>query len=222
MFTEPIHDIDAAIEWFKDKMRIEKEITEAPDGIYSWLFREGGLIILPVESEQEIGSVHANLWTWTPKLGKVYSAGELSKQGERILYNFKSGSFMQHYLKTEELREVMVTAADRKFRALGLRPVFLKCEPGTGVRCTESYEQLSGRNIISEASIITPERELFWYRQFFTEKPLNNTVSMTEIAQQIGTSNAVRKGGSPKRRSSRCSRPRGGTRRALTRRRASI
>ena len=241
MFTEPIHNMAAAIEWFKDKMRIDAQISSAPDGVYSWLFKHDGMIVIPVESEQEIGSVHANLWTWTPTLGKVYSAGELRKQGNRILYNLKSGSFMQPYLKTEEMRAAIVAGADRKFRALGLTPVFLKCEPAPAAaaaassRCTESYEQLSGKSIISEASIITPERELFWYRQFFTEKPLDGQLSMNEIVRNMGTTNAVRRGGSGKRsghrrsghRRSRSRRSlpyqaRGGMRRALTRRRASI
>ena len=230
MFTEPIHNMAAAIEWFKDKMRIDAQISSAPDGIYSWLFKHDGMIVIPVESAQEIGSVHANLWTWTPTLGKVYSAGELRKQGNRILYNLKSGSFMQPYLKTEEMRAAMVAGVDQKFRALGLTPVFLKCEPAAAVRCTESYEQLSGKSIISEASIITPERELFWYRQFFTEKPVDDRLSMNEIVRNMGTTNAVRRGGAGKRSGHRRSghrrslryQARGGMRRALTRRRASI
>jgi len=172
---EQITDMDGAVEFFKAKIKINEEIPDADDGIYSWLLKEGGLIMAPVESNQESGSVHANLWSWTPTLGKVIAAGELEKNGNEVSYNLKSGSFMKPWLRKESDQAAMTYRVNSKINSLGLRPFFLRCSIKS--KCRQGYETLSGKSIISERNIITPISLVFFYRQFFKEKPDDNSES---------------------------------------------
>ena len=222
MFTLPIRDLESALEWFKAKVVRDAALADAADGIYSWLWKEGGLVAIPVESQQEIGSVHANLWSWTPTLGRVVAAGELRKEGSRVMYNLQSGSFMKPYLKTGDLQKRMVAGVNKRFREFGLQPVFLKCNPNGLADCTHSYETLSGKSIVDEATIVTSSRDLFFYREFFTEKQLDRSGSMGGITSAMANEPAVG-GQRPRRtRSSSRRRPiRGRTLRARVRRRAS-
>jgi hypothetical protein len=216
MFTLPIRDLKSALEWFKGKMVINEALAGAADGVYTWLLKEGGLVALPVESEQEIGSVHANLWSWTPSMGRVVAAGELRKQGATLDYNLQSGSFMKPYLKTVDIQQRLVAAVSKRFRELGLMPFFLKCNPNGIVDCTHRYETLSGKSIIDETPIVTPSKDLFFYRAFFTEKQLDRPGSMGGIARSMANEPVI--GG----RRGRSRKTRGRTRRTRVRRRASI
>ena len=215
MFVGPIKNLPALLEWSKDKLIINEAIRDARDGIYSWLLKEGGFSMLPVESEQEIVSVHANLWSWTPTMGRVVAAGELQKRGDTIFYNLQSGSFMQPVLKTAKLQRQYIVHVGRKFREIGLRPKFLMCAPDGNVICKEVYEQLSGKSIVETAKIVTSQLNLFWYRQFFNEAPENvsSPRAIAKMADALGSN----VGGSRRHRRSKSR-----TRRASTRRRASI
>jgi len=216
MFVLPIRDLKSALEWFKAKLVINEALAGAADGIYSWLLKEGVFAALPVESEQEIGSVHANLWSWTPEMGRVVAAGELRKEGKTVEYNLQSGSFMKPYLKTADHQKRLVAAVNKRFRQFGLVPVFLKCNPGGLANCTHTYESLSGKSIIDDAIIITPSFDLFFYREFFTEKRLDIPESMGGIARAMAEEVAI--GGNRTRRR----KTRGRTRRARVRQHASI
>lgn len=167
--------MEGAIKFFKAKLKINEDIPGAPDGVYTWILKEGGLVICPVESNQEIGSIHANLWTWTPTLGRILAAGELEKQGDTILYNLKSGSFMKTNLRNQAYQNLFRSRVDSKLRELGLNPIFLICTPSSN--CRQGYETLSGRSIISERNFITPISLVFFYRQFFKEKADDNSNS---------------------------------------------
>jgi len=204
MFTKPIKDIDSAISFFKEKMLINDQIPSANNGLYSWLLKEEGLIMIPVESEQEIGSVHANLWSWTPTLGKVLAAGELKKEGTKIEYNLQSGSFMKPNLKTKADQLRFIQRANKAFRTLGLYPIFLKCKPDGIVECDIPVEDLSGKMILDTATIITPDVDIFLYRQFFTEEPLDVPLTPRTVAQlnnALGPKKAGRRRHTRKRRS---------------------
>ena len=67
-------DIDKALEFFIAKIKIDREIIGAPDGIYTWILKDRAFIITPVESEQEIGSLHENLLYWTPPFGRLIAS----------------------------------------------------------------------------------------------------------------------------------------------------
>ena len=54
LFVKPVKDMDGAVEYFKAKMLVGDAIRGAKDGIYTWLLKEGGLAVIPVESEQEL------------------------------------------------------------------------------------------------------------------------------------------------------------------------
>ena len=215
MFVGPIKNLAALLEWSKEKLIINEAIRDASDGIYSWLLKEGGFSMLPVESEQEIVSVHANLWSWTPTMGRVVAAGELQKKGSSIFYNLQSGSFMQPVLHTRKIQRTLVNYVSKKFREIGLTPKFLMCAPDGNVICKEEYEKLSGRSIVETTQIVTSHLNLFWYRQFFNEAP-DNAPTPRAIAKMVDVLGA-NVGGSRRSRRSK-----GHTRRASTRRRASI
>ena len=183
LFVKPVKDMDGAVEYFKAKMLVGDAIRGAKDGIYSWLLKEGGLAMIPVESEQEIGSVHANLWSWTPTLGRVLAAGELEKHGTNIDYNLQSGSFMRPVIKIPEHQTKLTRLMNGKLRELEFWPDFLKCKPEGPADCDEAVEMLSGKKIIDNATIVTPESDLFWYRQFFTEQRANAPVTPRTMAQ---------------------------------------
>jgi len=193
MFIHPIKDMDSAVAFFKEKMLVGDQIPRARDGIYSWLLKEGGLAIIPVESEQEIGSVHANLWSWTPTLGQVRAAGELEKHGSSIIYNLQSGSFMRDLIRKRSDQTVLMRRADSAFRALDLEPTFLRCRPEGIVDCDEPVEELSGKRIIENAQIITKNIDIFWYRQFFTEKKDYDPVTPRTLLNTLGPQVAGRK-----------------------------
>ena len=193
MFIQPIKDMDSAVAFFKDKMLVNDQIRDARNGIYSWLLKEGGLAILPVESEQEIGSVHANLWSWTPTLGQVRAAGELEKNGSSIIYNLQSGSFMRDVIRKKSNQTVLVRRADSAFRSLDLEPTFLRCRPEGIVDCDEPVEELSGKRIIENAQIITSNLNVFMYRQFFTEQIIYEPVTPRTLTNTFGTQNAGRR-----------------------------
>jgi hypothetical protein len=183
LFVKPIKDMDGAVAYFKAKMLVGDQIRTAKDGIYSWLLKEGGLAMIPVESEQEIGSVHANLWSWTPTLGRVLAGGELEKHGTNIDYNLHSGSFMRLVMKKQEDQTRLTRLVNGKLRELEFWPVFLKCKPEGHADCDEAVERLSGKKIVDNATIVTPESELFWYRQFFTAQRTNAPVTPRTMAQ---------------------------------------
>ena len=185
MFVQPFKNLSGAIEWFQSKVLVGSQITGAENGVYTWLLREKGLVAIPVESQQEVGSVHANLWSWTPTLGQVIAAGELKKRGTRVYYNLLSGSFMRDYLNTEEKRKRLVTHVNKQFRSLNLTPFFLKCNPDGVANCSNLYEYYAGRNIIANAKLVTPESELFWYRKFFTEVSLDSGNSIDSITEHF-------------------------------------
>jgi hypothetical protein len=215
MFVGPIKNLAALLEWSKEKLIINDAIRHADDGIYSWLLKEGGFSMLPVESEQEIVSVHANLWSWTPTMGRVVAAGELRKKGDAIFYNLQSGSFMQPVLKTAKLQRQYIVHVSKRFREIGLTPKFLMCAPDGNAICKEEYERLSGKSIVETAKIVTSHVNLFWYRQFFNEAPDNAPTprAMAKMMDALGAN----VGGSRRRLRSKAR-----TRRASTRRRASI
>ena len=183
-----------AIDFFKERMKIDAAFIEELDGIYVWIIKGGHLVTMPVTSAQEVGSVHVNMWSWTPEFGTsprdVSAAGELIKTGSTIRFNLKSGTFMKRILRDATIADVDALAATvaATFMALGITATFLKCSP-----CTQEYETKSGIAIVDTADIVTPDLEMFFLDKLFkmrSNDPITNR-NWDEMANVLGTQEAV-------------------------------
>jgi len=179
---------------FKDRMKIDAAFGREPDGIYVWIIKDSHLITMPVTSAQEVGSVHVNMWSWTPEFGTsprdVSSAGELIKTGSTVQFNLKSGTFMKRILREATIADVDALAATvtAKFASLGITATFLKCSP-----CTQDYETKSGTAIIDSAEIVTSDTERFFLSKLFNiraQEPITNR-NWEEMQRVLGTQEAV-------------------------------
>lgn len=156
------------------KARMLSDITKAADGVYTWIYKDNGLMHLSLaRSIQEIGSLHANLDAFSGE-GNIVAAGELKRVGDNIAYNLRSGTYMERVVTTREKRNELVKLIDNFLASRGLVPRFLKCktdENGNGTEdCAEEYELLAGRDIIQDASIVTPQSEIDIYSSMFTSE----------------------------------------------------
>lgn len=102
----------------------DSNILSSPEGIYTWIVKDGHLYITPLRTNQEIGSLHANLNAMTmseenityfdpitlkpknkdnplPAHRKPFAAGEMlitgnpSNEVRTIYYNIQSGTFSE-------------------------------------------------------------------------------------------------------------------------------
>jgi len=182
------------IDLFKERMKIDAAFVEEPDGIYVWIIKGDHLVTMPVTSAQEVGSVHVNMWSWTPELGTsprdVSSAGELIKSGRTIRFNLKSGTFMKPILRQASiiLVDEIAERVAATFIALGITATFLKCSP-----CTQDYETKSGTAIVDTADIVTPDLEMFFLDKLFKMRSHDPPTEKTwaDMAEALGTQEAV-------------------------------
>ena len=208
--------MDDAVEWFRSKMMGGPELARAPNGYYTFIIKCGALVVMPVLSNQEVGSVHVNMWSWTPHCdpttptpNDVTAAGEIKKIGNKINFNLKSGTFMQRLFtaaarKGQDTKTVAskiateVTANINRFEPL--EAIFLKCDP-----CTADYETVSGQSILDrmDVNIVTSEKEMFWLRQFFILQDRTPKLKEEEKNAALGTLvnsfGSVKIGGAQKR-----------------------
>ena len=150
------------IEFFKKRMKIDAGFVTEPDGIYIWIIKGGHLVTMPVKSVQEVGSVHVNIWSWTPEFGTlpsdVSSAGELIKKGDSVEFNFKSGTFMIHILKHASIADIFALTANvsATFASVGITATFLKCN-----------NRIYGKTIVGNTAIVTSDLEMAFLTQLF-------------------------------------------------------
>ncbi len=95
------------LDQLKGRILTNQMILRAPSGIYTWILKRGNVHISPLRSNQEIGSLHANmdmLTTINEDMGntkeKPEAAGEMlivNEGGEarQIFYNLQSGTFSE-------------------------------------------------------------------------------------------------------------------------------
>ena len=145
-------------------------------GEYTWIIKDDDTMYLSkAMSNQEIGSLHANLDMFTGD-PNVVSAGELKRVGDTIEYNMRSGTYMEKVITTNAIRNEKKKEMDNLISKAGFIPKFLKCktdENGNGTEdCTEEYESLAGRTIIDGSSIISSQSEIDLYKRLFTIKDM--------------------------------------------------
>jgi hypothetical protein len=179
-FVKPYKaDVNQIVEIFKARMIDSLDKTEE-GGVYTWIIKDDGTMYLSKTlSNQEIGSLHANLDIFTGD-SNVVVAGELKRVGETIEYNLRSGTYMEHVITTNAIRNEKKKEMDNLISKAGFIPKFLKCktdENGNGTEdCTEEYESLAGRTIIDGFSMISSQSEVDLYKSLFTIKEMPVTV----------------------------------------------
>jgi hypothetical protein len=175
-FVKPYKaDVNQIVEIFKARMIDSFDKTDE-GGVYTWIIKDDGTMYLSKTlSNQEIGSLHANLDIFTGD-SNVVVAGELKRVGDTIEYNLRSGTYMEHVITTNAIRNEKKKEMDNLISKAGFIPKFLKCttdENGNGTEnCSEEYESLAGRTIIDGSSTISSESEIDLYKSLFTIKDM--------------------------------------------------
>jgi len=155
----------AATAYFRSKIRIDAAIAEGADGYYTWIFKDTPLLAAAkTRSEQELGTLHANLDALTPA-GTVVAAGEFMKRGDYVVINLQSGSFMKTKFgklrsKAAKLRarDELIGLAIAEFARVGLKAEFYGADDGA-----PEEEELAGKPMIDKAEIITTLSDIAEY-----------------------------------------------------------
>ena len=125
-----------AINFFTSRYKTDVTLTDAPDGMYTWIIsKEGTLFAAQPISNQELGTLHVNLAMFNGiHKEDVVAAGELRKEGPNVTFNLQSGSFMEQvYSKGSKnggnaggraALEIPKNLAVQTFRSIGLNPIF--------------------------------------------------------------------------------------------------
>lgn len=101
-FVSPPEDQDARIRFLKESPTITPVgLKQAKDGVYTWILckiKGGGDTIYfharYVRSVLEVASLHLAI-ARAVQATTVHGAGELKKEGKKIVFNFQSGSYMK-------------------------------------------------------------------------------------------------------------------------------
>ena len=140
-----------AITFFKSRYKINGALTDAPDGMYTWIIsREGDLFAAQPISNQELGTLHINLAMFNDiDKEDVVAAGELRKEGPNVTFNLQSGSFMEQVYSRggPAALEIPKQLAVQKFRSIGLTPIFNEApmiNAAPILTRPENYEALKG------------------------------------------------------------------------------
>jgi hypothetical protein len=84
-----------------------EELLEARDGVYTWMmYRTRGDATLKfaatrVQSVFELGTIHQAI-AHSVGAVSVHGAGEMKKEGETLIYNFQSGSYVATWIKPKD------------------------------------------------------------------------------------------------------------------------
>ena len=154
--------------FFKSRVLTNKALQDGEDGIYSFIYKENMFSAIPLYSAQEIGTLHVNLDMYTDDEIPTIAAGELIKDGTRILYNLRSGSYMEKKIKSKKIRDELIHDITTALEMLNFEPVFLDCDNTTEYICDQPYETYSGYSIIEKKDIVTSKKEIEIYKKFFT------------------------------------------------------
>jgi hypothetical protein len=157
--------VEAAIAHFKTKIYTDANISRGPNGYYTWLLKDledGGSVLAAgnTRTNQELGTLHKNLDDFTGR-GTVVAAGEFSKEGDDILFNLQSGTYMKRAIRTPEIRDEIAARAISEFvRKAGLRPAFKMGGEGDS--------ELAGAPMIDNADIRTEAANIANYDRFLS------------------------------------------------------
>jgi hypothetical protein len=157
--------VEAAIAHFKTKIYTDANISRGPNGYYTWLLKDltdGGSVLVAgnTRTNQELGTLHKNMDDFTGP-GTVVAAGEFSKEGDDILFNLQSGTYMKRAIRTPEIRDEIAARAISEFvRKAGLRPAF---KMGGG-----GDSELAGAPMIDIADIRTEAANIENYNRFLS------------------------------------------------------
>ncbi len=197
--------VAAAIQYFKTLQVYGPALTAEQDGLYTWILKRmdktGTLLLIAgrARSAQEIGTLHQNLYEysppgWLPKGAKtgddVFAAGEFLKEGTNLTYNIQSGSFMGR--RFDQLRSAVRKDIQRGKAAPGaadaavaeLRARILAAThheftalgfTATFADCTEPDcepdQVIAGKPMINTAPIKTTAANINIYRSFGLPTP---------------------------------------------------
>lgn len=155
-----------AIDEYSRRLLEGPSFAAGSDGLYTWILGDDRFVAAPVTNSQEIGSLHINIAFWSG-IDSPDAAGELRKTGREVDYNLKSSTFMEQVIHTEADVDARVLETNAALRALDLVPTFLRCKPEGTQDCAEDFEQLSGKDLLTGATIVTPIEESLTLRTFF-------------------------------------------------------
>lgn len=140
-----------AIAFFKSRYKTDVTLTDAPDGMYTWIIsKEGTLFAAQPISNQELGTLHINLAMFNGiHKEDVVAAGELRKVGHDVTFNLQSGSFMEQVFSRggRAALEIPKNLAVQTFRSIGLNPIFNEApmiNAAPILTRPENYEVLKG------------------------------------------------------------------------------
>jgi hypothetical protein len=132
---------------FLNSLPSYNEMELKKDGLYTWVLYTTDenspvqFAAVAVKNAFEVGTAHKSI---ALKMGalKIHGAGELIKEGDKITYNFESGSFTIYLLETrsknmkctpDKMREKLIIEFEKRFPNFTLnritKPMILKSMP---------------------------------------------------------------------------------------------
>jgi hypothetical protein len=161
---------NAAAAFFRRHILLDADIADGKDGYYTWIYKDTPLLAAGrTRSEQELGTLHANLDALTAP-GKVLAAGEFYKSGNMLLFNLQSGSYMAavfRKLKTMpkklEKRDELIALAIDQFADIGLVATFNAGPPDSAPEIL-----LAGNPMIDTADILTTLSNIAEYNRLLS------------------------------------------------------
>lgn len=153
---------NAAIAYFQSKYKKDGALTDAPDGLYTWIISaDGQLIAAQPISNQELGTLHNNLAVLNGIApDNVYAAGELNKTGSNVTFNLQSGSFMQRVFEKGGAAALAphIERAAEKFASIGLHPIFDESPMINATRIQTSAQNYANLSEFFEKNVTSPPK----------------------------------------------------------------
>lgn len=157
------HAFDA-MDYFKQKMKTNGELKDAPAGIYTWIIVGDDFYATKVISKQEIGTMHRDLYRFSDSRSHnesdIIAAGELEIQEDRkVEFNFLSGTYFTKFIPVkivkeggkEEFMEKLAEKVGSKIASLGF----------------DTVEYIQSRAIINAANIRASPNNIHKLNAFF-------------------------------------------------------
>ena len=194
----------AAINYFRSIQVHGPALLTEPNGLYTWILKrmdaKGKLLLIAgrTRSGQEIGTLHQNLYDYSPDghygtPEDVFAAGEFMKTGNRLLYNIQSGSFMgrrfdqirsaiskdiqrgkakigDDITAIDALKSKLLAAVHGHLTHLGFEPVFAAAEVEPETEISPNI-LIAGMPMINVAPILTRSSNIERYLAFAEPTP---------------------------------------------------
>jgi hypothetical protein len=194
----------AAINYFRSIQVRDADLHTEPDGLYTWILKRMDattllLVAGRTRSAQEIGTLHQNLYDYSPPgylpagaraPEDVFAAGEIMKIGNRLIFNIQSGSFMGRRFDQlrssirKEIQRGKAIAGQNTVAVMTLKDSILKetmeklsalgFEPVFADCDTEDCpedQQIAGKPMINVAPIVTAKENYERYLAFAEPSP---------------------------------------------------